>query len=324
MAPGWVAPLLLAGLAVAGNALAIELYYGVHFIFGSIFVLVAVRTLGAWPAILVAVCAALYTRVLWGHYYASIVFIAECLFVLAFCRRTSRSLFLADSVFWCLLGIPATVVLYHFAMEVSLQTALVIAIKQMLNGVFNAAMAGLLLCSYYLLQNRIATGYLVSSQIRSIIFHTILMTALVSGSVPILEYASFRQQTQVRDLERELSDNFQKVAGFIREQPDHTSADWQRLTDSLGNETRVVIFPADSDAFTSGQFTVDHVRSDAEPSVIKSWQEGTYQLSGVVEVQPPIGVVISRSARSVATEMDAASLDFLGNRHHRAAKNRSP
>lgn len=315
--PLWPATLLLAVLAIAGNALAIQLYYGVHFIFGSIFVLVAIRTLGARQAVMVGLAGALYTSVLWEHYYAVVVFLGECLFVLAFCQRTRRSLFLADSLFWCLLGIPTTLTLYHLGMDIPVKTAFVIAVKQMLNGIFNAAMAGLILCLYYLLKNRISTGYLVSSQIRSILFHTILMTALASGSVPVLQLAETKQQTQARELERELAESFQRVARFFAANPDYTQDEWQTLKDSMGPDTRIFLYPISASPDRLGGtsesgFRVDHVRSTNQPSVIKSWQEGTYQLSGVLETHPTTGVVISRSARSVSMEMDAASLEFLG------------
>lgn len=323
--PPWILTVLLALLAVVGNTLTVPLFYSVQFIFGSIFVLIAIRTLGPWPAIFVAIAGALYTRGLWGHYYASIVFMLECLFVLAFCRKTGRSLFLADSIYWCLLGMPATVVLYHFALDINLQTTFVMAIKQMLNGVFNAAVACLMLSIFYLFQNRVSPSYLSSMQIRAIIFHTVLMIALLSGTFPILKHADYRQQTQARETEHVLSESLHTVASFIRNNPDYRQAEWYGLLASLPSGTYVERKPLHASAAIDGpraegsrssgvpetQYKVELVRPENEPSIIRSWQAGSFQLSGFIETDPPEEVVVSRSARRISEEMDAASLDFL-------------
>ncbi|MBE0510605.1 MAG: hypothetical protein IBX49_07750, partial [Gammaproteobacteria bacterium] len=65
-----LATLALALLALLGNYLSLPLFLGVHFIFGSIAVMVAVRLLGILPAVMVAISGGLYTLTLWGHPYA--------------------------------------------------------------------------------------------------------------------------------------------------------------------------------------------------------------------------------------------------------------
>lgn len=320
-----VATALFSILAIAGNALAVPLFYSVQFIFGSVFVLIAVVMLGAWPAVCVAVAGGLYTWLLWGHPYACLVFVGECLFVLWLYRSTEKSLLMSDGLYWCLIGIPATLLLYLFLLDIALQTAFLMAFKQMLNGVFNAAVAGIILFFFHLLQNRISTAYLVSAQIRGIIFHTTLMIVLVAGTIPVLQYAGFKQHTQEDEITRQLADQFRQVSDFL-ESAGYNDDGWNRFVQTLpegisvevnqeqttlsDNASRAPSLPSVREAGPD-DFQVDHVKSTAEPSKIKSWKQGSYQLAKQVNTQPPVNIIISRSAQSVSEEMDAASLQFL-------------
>ncbi|TGN41665.1 EAL domain-containing protein [Marinobacter confluentis] len=309
----FVATALLCAFAVAGNALAVPLFYSVQFIFGSIAVFIAIAMLGAWPAIFVAAAGGLYTWLLWGHPYALMVFVAECLFVIWFCRRTDGSALLADGAYWFVLGIPATLLLYIFALGVELQTAFLMALKQMLNGIFNAAVAGIFLFFLRLIQNRISTAYLVSDQIRGIIFHTTLMIALVAGSIPILQFAHYKQHTQERQVEEQLAHQLERVDAFVRANPGYTNEAWARFRASLPDNTDVEIQPAGAAEAASKEtgFQLEHKTSPDEPSLIKRWKQGNYQLTSRVEGQVPLDVVIKRSSRSISEEMDRASLEFL-------------
>ena len=73
--------LVLAALGFAGNYLALPIGYGVDFIFGSVFSIIAIRLLGLWWGLFVAISAASYTVFLWNHPYALIIFTIEALWV---------------------------------------------------------------------------------------------------------------------------------------------------------------------------------------------------------------------------------------------------
>jgi diguanylate cyclase (GGDEF)-like protein/PAS domain S-box-containing protein len=308
-----VATALFCVLAIAGNALAVPLFYSIQFIFGSVFVFIAMTMLGTWPAVIVAAAGGLYTWVLWGHPYALMVFVAECLFVVWVCRRAEISTLLADGTFWFVIGIPATLLLYIFALGVELQTAFLMALKQMLNGVFNAAVAGIFLFFLQLYQRRISAAYLVSGQIKGIIFHTTLMIALVAGSIPILQFAQFKQDTHESRIEHQLTDYLNRVSGFLRNNPEYSEQDWNRFRAELPGYVEISVTPADSSTPAVEQgLELQHRTSPDEPSKIKSWKQGNYLLSSRVEGPAPVDVVIRRSSRSVSEEMDRISLDFLG------------
>jgi len=304
---------VLCVFAMVGNAIAVPLFYSVQFIFGSVFVFVAIALLGAWPAIFVAAAGGLYIWFLWGHPYAFMVFIAECLFVIWFCRRADGAVLLADGLFWCLIGIPATLVLYIFALGVELPTASIMALKQMLNGIFNAAVAGIFLFCLQLFRNKISAAYLVSAQIKGFIFHTLLIITLVAGSVPILKFAHYKQKTQEMRVEQMLTEQLDRVTAFLTFNPDFTEDAWNRFEVGLPHYAQVEIRQIGSDELIapSEDFELQHQASPDEPSRIKRWKQGNYLLVSRVNAETPLDVVVTKSSKSVSDEMDRASFQFL-------------
>ncbi len=134
----------VAALAAAGgavNALGLSVDFDVTFIFGSIFSLFAVARFGTAWGVAAATVAASSTWVLWNHPWAIVIFAGEALFVGLARRRGYRSLLLVDTAYWVLVGAPLVALLYHGVMHVDWQGTGTIALKQALNGVFNALIA---------------------------------------------------------------------------------------------------------------------------------------------------------------------------------------
>lgn len=136
---------VLSALGVAGNALALPVSFGVAFIFGSIFSLLAVSQLGLWPGLGVALVASSYTYVLWGQPYAIIVFTAEILWMGIALRRGRTNLLLIDGCYWLILGSPLNVLFFSGIMDVGVQQTMIVIFKQGLNGLFNTLIAWILL-----------------------------------------------------------------------------------------------------------------------------------------------------------------------------------
>ncbi|NQU63215.1 MAG: hypothetical protein HQ517_02870, partial [SAR324 cluster bacterium] len=65
--------LLLALFGYTGNYFSINVAYSVAFIFGSIFSIIAIRTIGFWSGVSCAILASVYTYYLWNHPYAIII-----------------------------------------------------------------------------------------------------------------------------------------------------------------------------------------------------------------------------------------------------------
>ena len=137
--------LLLALLGLAGNLARLPLAFAVDFIFGSVFTLVALVLLGGRWGLLCTLLASLYTWFLWNHPYAILIFTAEAAWVWAALRRGHRILLLIDTLYWALVGIPLVFLFYGWAQHLGLAATGVIALKQAINGVINALLAGVLL-----------------------------------------------------------------------------------------------------------------------------------------------------------------------------------
>ncbi|MGK0443133.1 MAG: PAS domain S-box-containing protein [Bermanella sp.] len=136
---------LLAVLGYAGNYLALPIAYGVSFIFGSIFSIIAIVLLGGVWGVMVSIIAASYTFILWNHTYAIIIFAMEALWIGLALRRGYANLVFIDALFWLSLGSISVVVFYGAIMDLGAQSVFMIGLKQSINGLFNALIASLIL-----------------------------------------------------------------------------------------------------------------------------------------------------------------------------------
>lgn len=127
-----------------GNVLNVDMFFGVNFLFGSVFVWLAMFTLGASWAIAVAFIGALHTVELWGHGYALFLFTMEAVLVCSLSRMgsTSRASILV-LLYWVVFGVPMALLLYTQALDLPWSTSLLIASKQTLNGLLNVMIATL-------------------------------------------------------------------------------------------------------------------------------------------------------------------------------------
>ncbi|MFH2122895.1 MAG: PAS domain-containing protein [Pseudomonadota bacterium] len=135
----------LSLLGFAANTCALPVSFGVSFIFGSIFSVIAVSRLGLWTGVVVAAIASSYTYVLWSHPWAIIIFTAEILWMGLALKRGRSNLLLIDGLYWLTLGSLLVVLFYGGIIGVGLQQTTIIVLKQGLNGVFNALAAWILL-----------------------------------------------------------------------------------------------------------------------------------------------------------------------------------
>ena len=131
---------LLLLLGVLGNYYKLPLFFGVDFLFGSIAVLIVVYYYGIFWGTLAGMMAGSVTYYLWNHPYAMIIFTLETLFVALFSRRYDNFVIL-DAIYWVLLGMPLVGLFYGLILPVSASGTILIALKQVINGIFNALIA---------------------------------------------------------------------------------------------------------------------------------------------------------------------------------------
>ena len=135
------------------NSLPLEISFAVALTFGSVITLLVASLCRPVIAVLVAAVASLPTWYFWGHLWSLGIFVAEALFVALLVRRRPSGVFsslvLKDSVFWVVLGFPATLLTCRHFIGMPLDASTLVAFKQTLNGVFNAVLAEF--CLYLLL-----------------------------------------------------------------------------------------------------------------------------------------------------------------------------
>ncbi|MEA3639098.1 MAG: PAS domain S-box protein [Lamprobacter sp.] len=174
---------LLGLFALAGNAVSLPLFFGIDFLFGSIPALLALFWFGPRAALLVAVVGSSVTWLLWGQAYTAIILVAEIGFVSWLhqraLQRTRRppKLAASDALYWLVLGIPLTLLFYHSVFQADWTLTWLIALKEAINGILNATVAGLILVATALFwkRQRSSTSYNRS------LFNVLLIAILLPG-----------------------------------------------------------------------------------------------------------------------------------------------
>lgn len=198
--------IVLSILAVLGNVFSYPLFFSIDLIFGSIAAMYAALTLGRCHVLIVALIGSLYTYYLWGHPYAAIIFTLEAFWVVWFLQRGTLQIVLVDATYWLVVGIPLVFIFYTQFIGLNADAAGLIALKQTLNGIFNALIASFIY---------IGTHSLLKKQsdisIQPLLFNVILLVTLIAGTIPSV-MSSF--QTSViyeQQTENELKQTAQQI-----------------------------------------------------------------------------------------------------------------
>nr|WP_319490500.1 ATP-binding protein [uncultured Desulfobacter sp.] len=115
------------------------------------------RAYGIASAFIAGTC----TYLIWNHPWTVLIFTGEAVVVSWLYTRHKGNLVLYDLAYWFVLGIPLVYLFYHQVMGISVQSTLLIMLKQPVNGVTNALLATISLSLYrYLKKSKgIRTGY---------------------------------------------------------------------------------------------------------------------------------------------------------------------
>lgn len=191
-------------LGVLGNYFSLPLFFGIDFILGSIAMLVAIRLHGPWAGVLVAVPAALYTIVLWGHMSSCFILICEAL-CMGWLASRLRYLPLADALFWIFIGSPAVILLYTFHMELPVKVVQLISLKLFVNGIANAAVASLIVIGLQALRLRRDISF------SELLFNSLVLVILVPG----MTLVSIDSRMTKGDLEHSISDKLGALGKMV-------------------------------------------------------------------------------------------------------------
>ena len=291
-----IATLGLALLAVLGNMLSLPLFFGIHFIFGSVAVMLAIRLVGFWPAVWVALAGSAYTWVLWGHPYAMPVFTLEAVVVGLLYRRGLNNLVLADLAFWLVAGTTLVPALYMGVVGMDTTPATMIALKQSLNGLFNALIAGLLVkVLVWRLQNGTVRWLPPYIRLNELLFHVLLTLALIVGTTPVI-IGSHEDETELeKRLATAMAHALTATADRLRQNPDASEVLESELrrfeyTDAidgialLNAEGKIIAKAGEvvstSSGMTQGRTGLENLDiwlPDSDESLVNRWQQGHYQ-----------------------------------------------
>jgi len=141
---------VLFGLAgFAGNWFKFELFFGVDFLFGSFFVMLALLRFGAVAGIIAGVIASLTTFFLWNHPWAVVIFSAEIFTVAYLHNRRGLDLSTSIILYWLIPGSLLAWYFYHELMHVPTDSTILVVLKQAINASLNALFAKF----FYLMAN---------------------------------------------------------------------------------------------------------------------------------------------------------------------------
>jgi hypothetical protein len=95
---------LLIILSYLGNYFYLPLFFGLDFLFGSIFALIVVYFYGTFWGVIASLIGSSYTFFLWGHPYAILLMTGEVLFVGLLLHHRRHSLVLLTGLYWVTFG----------------------------------------------------------------------------------------------------------------------------------------------------------------------------------------------------------------------------
>ncbi|UEX79414.1 diguanylate cyclase domain-containing protein [Spiribacter halobius] len=215
-------------LSAAGMAIRIPVFFGVEFLFGSVAVMLAVPVVGA-GALVVALAGGLATLPLWGHPYALLSLLAEAGVVTLLYRRGWHSVLMSDLVFWIAVGVPLVLVCYRGLLGMPWDATTLLALKQPLNGLFNALLAGLSLLAVELWRRPHVRRFMGPTQLQAVLFHVLVLLTLAAASLPTLYQGSRIRSQEETALAARLRDRAQEVAAHVATREVAGEKEWLRL-----------------------------------------------------------------------------------------------
>jgi len=319
------ATIVLAIFGVVGNVFNLPLFFSVSLIFGSVFAMLAIVQLGTVPAVIIAAAAGLYTIVIWGHPYACIIFSLEALVVGLLYRRGWNNLVLADLVYWVLLGAPLVLVFYRYFIGLPWEATSLIALKQPINGVFNALIASLILLGWQLLPRRTARKYSSPNQISGLLFHTLLTVIVLAGLVPIISQGYTNRAQQEGFLSERLLEKADGLMGNIQANPGLNIEQLQGLleNENVGADIDLAFLSNEGGVLASQGEVIEQqnrpgrfvdINEDlslwvptGEMASMQQWKEGRYRVVKTLANSQVAKIVVEHAAGALVIKLQKES-----------------
>ena len=310
----------LAALAVAGNAANLPLLFGVDFIFGSVWALVALVWLGPWAGLIAGLAGALYTLPLWGHPYAAPILFLEVAAVAVLVQR-GWYLVMATTGYWLVIGAPLALLLYSGPVGLDPTAAGLIALKQSVNGIFNATLAGFILLFLQTLVPNESEARAGSIRLRHLLFTLFMALALLPG-LALIAAESWQNRAE---LERSLAERMAMAAQIMARQPEHNTEPLQGMRVTLLDDRGQPIGAGEPPPNDPGQATTIsdmHIHLPERPGLPKMvrWQRGHYHRRVALDgngaaaawIQTPAEGVVERLRENQVYELGLLAMLAVG------------
>ncbi|WP_159449825.1 MULTISPECIES: response regulator [Cyanophyceae] len=196
--------LTLIVVSYLGNYFKLSLFFGIDFLFGSIAVWIILFFYGPFWAIIAGAIASVHTFFIWHHPYAMVIFIGEVLFVSFFWQKKRRNINIPfyDAIYWLTVGAVLIFGIYFLILKMDAQAVITIALKQFVNGIFNAEIASLIINYFPFLLRVFPRRYRRENSLQKIAFDVLLAFVIF----PILTLMILTAQERFETIERDIHD----------------------------------------------------------------------------------------------------------------------
>ncbi|MDP5459394.1 ATP-binding protein [Alishewanella sp. SMS8] len=320
--------LLLSLLGFGFNFLRLPLFFDIDFIFGSVFAVLALVLLGTKAAIVVGIIAASATVLIWQHPFAWFIFSSEILWLsLRYGKNNQTNLVLLDLQFW-LLALPVIIGCYALVLNAPSNTAVLIALKQISNGIFNTLVVAVLVAMMQLNKTLSKKLALPAISLGQLVFLTLLSSTLLAGSLPVI----FDAKKSKALYELAVVERMAEISAVIALQLEHIPkpsstllpSELQQLTTSLPVDRGYALALLDSkkqltqlmgqnqtitanaaNALSTG---FQHWQPSSELIPIQSWRKSRYVFTYPLRWQnDQFWLVIEQPAKSVVAQLEQDS-----------------
>lgn len=273
----WLTIIFFVLISVLGNVYHLSLFFGIDFLFGSIAVLIILQCYGILWGGISALIASSYTYWLWGHPYGVLVLTGEALWLGWFLKRYyPHNLVWYDALYWGLVGIPLLWLILYGILEIDSKIVWLIALKQTINGIFNALWASLIV-AYTPIGRELIHETQHTVPFRQTIYNVLAASVLsIALSVMI-----FNTRLAVQEVELNATFRLEEESSLIRQ----TINEWVDINGKIISALAQQITPTHS--INELQSTMDVVRNTARDFL---WIYTTDATATVIAASPSIDI----------------------------------
>jgi two-component system, cell cycle sensor histidine kinase and response regulator CckA len=244
-----LALILFCVLAFLGNWLKFEIFFGIDFLSGSLFVMLAIMVLGSSYGAIAGFVAGTCTYLLWNHPWAIPIMTCEALFVACLYSKRKGNPVIYDIAYWVCIGMPMVYFIYHCLMGIEIQGTLLIMFKQTVNGIFNTLLAVLVYMVFRLRKRSGGEG----TEYFQLIFVVMVSLVLLPAMLFLITGARSYQEREMEVLESKIS--------YLSEIARNSLAKWIEEHQKAVETLATLVGDPDSSSFAVMQHYVETIKA---------------------------------------------------------------